>query len=434
MTLLLVVIRLLLPADLFKGVYDKFDTPEVLPVVKVGPVHVAEAWHGPTGVFKDLTLPALARLCNHFLEKKGQKATILVSTTGDTGSATIHSALGMKNLRVIVMYPRYTVSRIQELQMTTTGASNAIVFSHEGTSDDIDVILRKIFTDPAVRKEHILMSFNSIHTVRVILNIVHYIFMYLRVAPNADRKVLISVPTGGMGNAVGGFMAAGMGLPIEILSAVNENDIVHRAFTLGEFSITKPMVPTYAMSLDSLLPHNIERVFFHALEGDCDALKDVMEKFENEQKSILPGKILQNTKHLLTASVDMEQCLETMGQVWKEHSYAVCPHTAVAWRPAVDYTKNEIETSRKSEEEDTAQTTEEVTGGSGGGRCDSMIVIATATPAKFPETLGKVGVPVPSVAWAEGLAGREERKLLLNKGEDWEKRLRETIAGSAGYV
>ena len=76
--------------DLFAGV---FDTPQVVPVRKVGPVHVAETWHGPTGVFKDLTLPVLARLCSHFLEKRGERATILMSTTGDTGSATIHSAL-----------------------------------------------------------------------------------------------------------------------------------------------------------------------------------------------------------------------------------------------------------------------------------------------------------------------------------------------------
>lgn len=56
----------------------------------------------------------------------------------------------MKNLRVIVVYPRYTVSRIQELQMTTTAAPNAIVFSHEGVSNDIDVILKNIFTDPDI--------------------------------------------------------------------------------------------------------------------------------------------------------------------------------------------------------------------------------------------------------------------------------------------
>ena len=129
------------PTEILKGCYDKFDCPEVIPVVKVGPVHVAETWHGSTGVFKDLTLPALARLTDHFLQKRGQSAIILVSTTGDTGSATIHSALGTKNLRVIVVYPRYTVSRIQELQMTTTGASNATVFSHEGNSDDLERVL-----------------------------------------------------------------------------------------------------------------------------------------------------------------------------------------------------------------------------------------------------------------------------------------------------
>lgn len=384
-------------------------------MVKVGPVHVAETWHGPTGVFKDLTLPPLARLCNHFLQKRGKRATILVSTTGDTGSATIHSAFGMKNLRVIVAYPRRTVSRIQELQMTTTGSPNAVVFSHEGTSDDIDLILKNIFTDPNLQKEHILMSFNSIHTVRVILNIVHYVYVYLRLVPNVDKKVLVSIPTGGMGNAVGAFMAAGMGVPIEILSAVNENDVVHRAFSQGEFSIIKPQIPTYAMSLDSLLPHNIERIFFHALCGDCNTLKNVMEDFEQKQKSTLPSKILENTRHLLTASVNMEQCLGTMQDVWKEHGYSMCPHTAVAWRPAVEYALSE-------------------TGGEDRDKCEMVVVISTATPAKFPDTLQKVGVPIPPVAWVQDLAGKEEKKLFLNKGENWEEILRATIAGSTGFL
>ena len=421
-------------ADIFEGVYDKFDTPEVLPVVRVGSVYVAETWHGPTGVFKDLTLPPLARLCNHFLQKRGRRATILVSTTGDTGSATIHSAFGMKNLRVIVAYPRHTVTRVQELQMTTTGAANAIVFSHDGTSDDIDLILKKIFTDLDIQKEHILLSFNSIHTVRVILNIVHYVYMYLRVVPKVDRKVLVSVPTGGMGNAVGGFMAAGMGLPIEIISAVNENDVVHRAFTLGDFSITKPLVLTYAMSLDSLLPHNIERIFFYALDRDCESLRKVMNDFEQKQKSILPRKILENTQHLRTATVDTQQCLETMHEVWEECSYAVCPHTAVAWKPAVEYLMNGFGSRQMNGNFVSPSTAAGDITDSGREGCDEVIVVSTAIPAKFPDTLEKVGVPVPSVDWVQKLTGREEKKLFLNKGENWEEKMRDAIAGSAGFL
>ena len=202
--------------------------------------------------------------------------------------------------------------------MTTTGAENAIVFSHEGTSDDLDLILRNIFTDPEIRKKHVLLSFNSIHVVRVVLNIVHHVYMYLCLVPNADREALVSVPTGGMGNAAGGFMAAGMGVPLKILSAVNENDVVHRAFTCGEFSITKPQVPTYAMSLDSVLPHNIERIFHYALNGDCATLKRVMEDFELKQKSVLPRKLLENAQHLQTASVDKNQCLKTIESVWND--------------------------------------------------------------------------------------------------------------------
>ena len=431
MVLQLTLYRLSLQ-EIFEGVYDCFDTAEVLPVVQVGPVHVAEAWHGPTGVFKDLNLHVLARLSNHFLEKRGERATILVSTTGDTGGTTIRSALGMKSLRVIVGYPRHTVSSVQELQMTTSGAENAVVFSHDGISDDIDLILRNIFQDGELRKRHILLSFNSIHTVRVLLNIVHYVYIYLRVAPDADKKVLISVPTGGMGNAAGGVMAAKMDIPVKILSAVNENDIVHRAFAVGEFSVSGPQIPTHAPSLDSLCPHNIERVLYYTLKGDTAALKKIMENFEHKQPSLLPGNLRESFPHLLTASVDKEQCLETMRGVWKEFGYVVCPHTAVAWRPAVEYARSGTADpglkSASDKEKDTEET--ELTG----GKCDVVVVFSTASPAKFPETLSRVEIPVPPAGWVRELEGREERKLFLNKGEDWEGVLRKTIDSSQGFL
>ena len=405
------------------GVFDGFDTPDVLPVVKVGPVHVAEAWHGPTGVFKDLTLHVVARLSNHFLQKRGQRATILVSTTGDTGGTTIRSAQGMKNLRVIVGYPRHTVSRIQELQMTTTGSQNAIVFSHDGSSDDLDLILRRIFRDGELRKRHILLSFNSIQTVRVLLNTVHFVYVYLRVAPNADKSVLISVPTGGVGNSAGGVIAAQMGVPVKILSAVNENDVVHRAFKFGDFSTAKALVSTYAMSLDSVLPHNIERLFYYAMDGDTAALKKVMEDFEEKQKSVLPAKVSKSFRCVLTASVDKEQCLETMKSVWREFGYALCPHTAVAWKPAVEYARSNGLSSGSEKE------------GESGASSKSVVVFSTATPAKFPETLSLVGVPVPHAPWVSELERREEKKLFLNKvADDWEKILRETLASSEGFL
>jgi threonine synthase len=410
---------------IFEGVFDGFDAPEVLPVVKVGPVHVAEAWHGPTGVFKDLTLHVLARLSDHFLEKRGQRATILVSTTGDTGGTTIRSVRGMKNLRAIVAYPRHTVSRVQELQMTTTGSENAVVFSHDGISDDLDLILRNIFRDGELRKRHTLLSFNSIHTVRVLLNIVHFVYVYLRVAPKADRSVLVSVPTGGVGNAAGGVMAAEMGVPIKILSAVNENDVVHRAFTLGDFSIARAQIPTHAPSLDSNLPHNVERVFYFALNGDTAALKRVMEDFEQTQKSVLPGEICEGFRHFLTASVNKEQCLETMKSVWEEFGYAVCPHTAVAWKPAAEYASQNGLGSGVVKGGETGPPAE---------RCKVVVVFSTASPAKFPETLSLVSVPVPPAAWVTELAGKKERKLFLDKGEDWEGILRETIASSQGFL
>ena len=371
------------------------------------------------------------RICNHFLEKSSKRATVFVSTTGDTGGTTIRSVTGMKNMRAIVAYPRHTVSRIQELQMTTTGAENALVYSHDGISDEVDLILRNIFTDHSLRGEHVLLSFNSIHTVRVILNITHYVYVYLRLVPRADRSIAVSIPTGGMGNTAGAFMAAGMGLPIQILCAVNENDVVHRAFTHGDFSITKPQVPTYATSLDSLLPHNIERVFFFALDGDTAALKELMEDFERKQKGVVPQKILKNSRHLFTASVDKTQCLETIRGVWRDYGYALCPHTAVAWKPAFDYA---TKATQKGLVNGSNEGATPLRGGRGSEKCDTVVVMATATAAKFPDTMEKAGVPAQTAPWMRDLEGREEKKLLLNRGENWEQILRNALTSLSGFI
>ena len=232
-------------------------------------------------------------------------------------------------------------------------------------------------------------------------------YVYLRVAPGVDRNVAIAVPTGGAGNIAGGFMAAEMGVPLKLISAVNENDTVHRAFSKGEFSFKDQVVPTYAMSLDSSFSYNIERVFFYASGKDCGAVKEVMETFEKGKKSIVPEKILQNASHMSTFRVNKTECLETMKAVWEEHGYPLCPHSAIAMASALKTIASPTKESIREH--------------------PITVVLATATAAKFPETLGKVGVPVPSVPWVESLQGREEEKVYLNHDDDWESAVRERI-------
>ena len=384
------------------GCFSKFDSPEIIPVSKLGSLLVAELWHGPTGAFKDLTLSVVGRLADLFLRKQGKKATVLVFTSGDTGGASIHSVLGSQNINIIVLYPRGRVTRVQELLMTTVNAPNVKVYSVDGTLHDLDIPIKKLFADDEFVKKYNLVSLNSVNVVRVLFHAVHFIYLYLKACPAVDREVLFSVPSGGLGNMAGGYIAYTMGIPIKLLSAVNENDVVHRAFDTGVFSHSEIVLQTYASAMDIQIPYNIERLFYFMSGGSCETVKSVMEKFEKDGTCNLPSELLACNHCITTTRVSQQSTLATMEYVWKEFQYLVCPHSAIGLCAALDYQRKE----QGSED---------------------LVVIATATPAKFPEVVEKAGLPVLSFPTFAELHSKAETKLFMEKEDDWEQILRVAI-------
>ncbi len=390
-------------AGVLDGCYSKFDDPDdLIPLKTVGSVKVAEMWHGPTGSFKDLALSVVGRLVDYFLEKSGRKANIIVRTSGDTGSAAIHSVLGSKHINIVVWYPRGCVSLVQELQMTTVDAPNVKVFSVEGTTDEADVPLRKISADKEFVSKYNLACFNSVNVSRILLQAVHFTYLYLKICPTVDRYVTFCVPTGGLGNITGCVVARTMGIPLQIVSTVNENDIVDRTFRLNDFSLSDSVVHTPSSAMDIQIPYNIERIFYYLTSQKSQIVRDVMESFERDGRCKLPEAITKTNTYLQTARVDTEELFSAMKQVWQENNYAICPHTAVAMNAGLRLA---------------AQNPEE-----------EIVVIATATPAKFPQVMERGGVPVPRVEQVECLFGLPEHKELVEKGEDWEKRMRDAVA------
>lgn len=400
--------------EVMDGCFSQFDQPdEVIPIVQVGPVSVAEMWHGPTGAFKDIALSIVGRLANHFLRKQGRKATVLVGTSGDTGSAAIHSVLGSENINIIVLYPRGRISRVQELQMTTVKAPNVCVYSVDGTSDDLDIPIKKLFADTEFVQKHRLISLNSVNVGRVLFQAVHFIYVYLKVCPEADHEVLFSIPSGGLGDLAGGFIAHTMGAPIKFLSAVNENDIVHRAFSTGIFSMADNVLLTPSSAMDIQIPYNIERVFYYLSGQSSNVVKVVMDAFEKDNTCVLPSDILDNNKCLTTSRVSMDETITTMQHVHKTYSYLVCPHTAVGMAAALEVVKRR---SKTQEDPKTVHSHDQ-----------EIVVMATATPAKFVEIVKSAGLPVPHLERIERLHHLPESKLYMEKGEDWQRMLREAI-------
>ena len=388
---------------LLDGCYSKFDDPDdIIPLTKVGGVKVAEMWHGPTGAFKDIALSIVGRLVDFTVQKSGRKANIIVSTSGDTGSAAIHSVLGSKNINIMVWYPRGRVSRVQELQMTTVDAPNVKVFSADGTAEDSDIPLKKLFTDKDFVSKYNLTCFNSINVSRILLQAIHFSYLYLRVCPNVDREVTFCVPSGGLGNVTGGVVARNMEVPLKFVCTVNENDIVDRTLRLNDFSMTDTVLLTPSSAMDVQIPYNIERLFYYLSGKRTDIVRDVMERFERDGRCKLPEAITKMNTYLQTARVDTEELFSAMKQVWQENNYAICPHTAVGMNAGLRLA---------------AQNPEE-----------EIVVIATATPAKFPQVMERGGVPMPRVEQIECLFGLPEHKELVEKGEDWEKRMRDAVA------
>jgi threonine synthase len=181
-----------------------FDHEEIIPVQKVvGDVHVAELWHGPTLAFKDLALTCVAQFIEYFNNKNSCHVTALVATSGDTGSSAIESVRSFKNIDIICLFPKGACSNVQELQMTTILDENVHVFSAEGNSDDLDVVLKSILKQPDLVKKYNLCTINSGNWARIMIQIVHYFYVYFQVCNNPGDEVHIIVPTGAMGNVTG---------------------------------------------------------------------------------------------------------------------------------------------------------------------------------------------------------------------------------------
>nr|XP_060635712.1 threonine synthase-like 2 [Anolis sagrei ordinatus] len=195
-------------SDLVDKAFSRFKHKEVIHLSRFkNGLNVLELWHGPTYAFKDLSLSCTGQFLQYFLKKRKKHVSILVGTSGDTGSSAIESIRGDKNMDIFVLLPLGLCSQVQELQMTTVIEENVHVFLTEGNSDEIDEPIKELFADVDFSSKHKLMSLNSINWSRILVQIAHYFYAYFQCAPSMDNLPLpvveIVVPTGGGGNLTG---------------------------------------------------------------------------------------------------------------------------------------------------------------------------------------------------------------------------------------
>uniref|UniRef100_UPI00398E759F threonine synthase-like 2 n=1 Tax=Pristiophorus japonicus TaxID=55135 RepID=UPI00398E759F len=390
--------------DLVNEAFRRFRHKNIieLATLKNG-LNVLELWHGVTYAFKDLAMSCVGQLLQYFLRKRNKHVTILVGTSGDTGSSAIESIRGAESMNIIVLLPHGRCSLIQELQMTTVIEDNIHVFSVDGTSDELDEPIRNVFADTEFVKKHNIMSLNSINWARVMVQIAHYFYAYFHCSPSMKETPLplveVVVPTGAAGNITAGCIAQMMGLPIRLVAVVNENDIIHRTIQNGDFSLADSVKASLAPSIDIQEPYNMERIFWLLSDKDSTLIKTLMEEFQKLGKANLPEALFIKLSHALSScTVNDDKVIETMLRCWKENQYLLCPHSAVA--VTYHYQQSDL-------------------GPSSVLRC----CLATASAAKFQEAVLKAGLTPEIPPEIRALETMETRCTAMRRGEDWEKML-----------
>lgn len=276
----------------------------------------------------------LGNFFEYFLEtgSNGGRLAVLGATSGDTGSAAIYGLRGKKGIDCVILFPNGRVSPIQERQMTTVLDSNIHCVAVDGTFDDCQDIVKASFNDPKFRDSVKLGAVNSINWCRVLAQTTYYFWSYFRVAEKHSdvSEVNFSVPTGNFGDVLAGYYAKQMGLPVgKLIVATNENDILHRFFTKGEyhrFDIAESISP----SMDICKSSNFERYLFHLAGNDSNRLGQWMKDFEDTKELTLSGDTLKRAQaDFLSARANTEMTLATIKEYNTKYNYVLCPHSAV---------------------------------------------------------------------------------------------------------
>lgn len=315
----------------------------------------------------------LGNFFEYFLEtgSNGGRLAVLGATSGDTGSAAIYGLRGKKGIDCVILFPNGRVSDIQERQMTTVPDSNIHCVAIDGTFDDCQDIVKASFNDPEFRDKVKLGAVNSINWCRVLAQTTYYFWSYFRVLEKHPEltKINYSVPTGNFGDILAGYYAKRMGLPVgKLIVATNENDILHRFFTKGEYhrlGIEKTISP----SMDICVSSNFERYLFHLSGDDSSVLARWMKDFESSKKLTLKGDLLKKAQSdFLSGRADTKMTLDTIKEYNEKYSYVLCPHSAVGVS--------------------VIQQLKEVNVGT--------VCLATAHEAKFPAAVSRAIKPLPT--------------------------------------
>jgi len=315
-----------------------FSHPDVIPVLPLGKdsnQFIMELFHGPTLSFKDVAMGFLINTMDYFLKRKGEKVSLLIATTGDTGPAAAYASCGKKTIDCWVLYPRGFISEEQERQMTTLQAPNVHAVSVENCpdgGDDLDLVIARLFEDKKLVEKLHLSSVNSINWCRVMFQAVHYFYAYFKIADKIGDKIAVSVPTGAFGNLFAGYLAREMGLPVgSFICANNTNATIHRVLETNTFS-RNSLKQTPSNAIDIALPYNYWRFLYFVSGMDGKAVKKWMSDYQEQGQVLFDDAMMEKIKHgFLSAAISDEETVSTISETYEKFGgYLLDPHGAVA--------------------------------------------------------------------------------------------------------
>ncbi|HEV8539039.1 MAG TPA: threonine synthase [Bacteroidota bacterium] len=362
------------PEDALEKIIQKSLTFPI-PLVKLEEhLYLLELFHGPTLAFKDVGARFMAEILSYVLAQQQRTVSILVATSGDTGSAVAHGFFGVPQITVYVLYPSGKISRLQEQQMTTLGG-NICAIEVDGTFDDCQRLVKQALVDSEVLASRPLTTANSINLARLLPQIVYYVwaFAQYKQMPSASAILpTVVVPSGNFGNLTAAVYAKWMGVPFgSFIAATNANDVVPKYLQTGTFS-PRPTLPTLSNAMDVGNPSNLSRL-----------------------QSLYKNDLAKLRREIDAVSISDEETLREIKRTHDRSGHILDPHTAVGVAAARLHS-------------------------SSGGNVSSIIVAATAHPAKFGETIRRaIGLEIPLPPSLQEALRRTKRSTRI--GSDYEQ-------------
>ena len=362
-------------AEVYRNARSGEDAAQITPLCtlvddKDGKLMLQALSNGPTLAFKDMAMQLLGNLFEYTLTRQNAELNILGATSGDTGSAAEYAMRGKKGIRVFMLSPHRKMSGFQTAQMFSLQDENIFNIAVEGVFDDCQDIVKAVSNDLSYKATQKIGTVNSINWARVVAQVVYYFRGYLLATTASEQKVSFAVPSGNFGNVCAGHIARMMGLPIDqLVVATNENDVLDEFFRTGVYRVRKSSETyhTTSPSMDISKASNFERFIFDLLGRDAERLAVLFRKVETHGGFDLSGgpgsdgdEFARVAQYGFVSGKSLHQDrLATIRDVHARYGVTVDTHTADGIKVAREYIKPGI----------------------------PMIVLETALPAKFNETI-----------------------------------------------